>query len=105
MPICLSLPIYRVIGGNHDALGGIIELIGGSLNMEAFCTIAGAGDLVVKAGEHNLAFSIDAHITISNVSENASCLRPILFYSNLRWVALGVANLAFQSWSCPNHQI
>jgi hypothetical protein len=48
--------------------GAVISLTGGSLNMEATCTITGAGDLVVNEGEHNLAFSINAHITISGGS-------------------------------------
>jgi hypothetical protein len=51
-----------------SCVGAAILLTGGSLNMEATCTITGAGDLVVNAGEHNLAFSINAHITISGGS-------------------------------------
>lgn len=47
--------------------GAVIKLTGGSLNMEAKCTITGAGDLLIDAGSHNSAFSINAHITISNV--------------------------------------
>ena len=33
--------------------------------MQATCTIRGLGELLVTAGEHDLAFKIDAHITIS----------------------------------------
>jgi hypothetical protein len=43
----------------------ILELSGGQMSMEARCTIRGEGELIVSAGSHNSAFSIDAHITIS----------------------------------------
>jgi hypothetical protein len=57
--------------------GASILLTGGSLNMEATCTITGAGDLVVNAGEHNLAFSINANIKITNVRFS----KTIVFFS------------------------
>jgi hypothetical protein len=45
--------------------GTTLELSGGQMLMEAKCTIQGAGELIVSAGTHYLAFSVDAHITIS----------------------------------------
>ena len=45
--------------------GSILEFSGGIVSMESTCTIRGEGELLVTAGEHNLAYKIDAHITIS----------------------------------------
>eukprot|EP00981_Chlorochromonas_danica_P009021 scaffold2421_cov171-Ochromonas_danica.AAC.11 len=45
--------------------GTTLTLNGGNMEMQATCTIQGAGELVVASGYHFLAFSIDAHITIS----------------------------------------
>ncbi len=45
-----------------------IQLNGGKLLMEAGCTIRGEGELQVTAGAHDMAFSVDAHITISGGS-------------------------------------
>ena len=42
----------------------LFALSGGSLHMQATCTIKGAGELYVTGGEHDLGLSIDAHITI-----------------------------------------
>lgn len=48
--------------------GTTLSLSGGQMSMEAFCTIQGDGELLVVAGSHDLAFSIDAHITIEGGS-------------------------------------
>ena len=45
--------------------GSILEFSGGRVFMRATCTVKGEGELLVTSGEHDLAFSIDAHITIS----------------------------------------
>lgn len=45
--------------------GTNLVLSGGQMAMQAQCTIRGEGELLVSAGSHDLAFSIDAHITIS----------------------------------------
>lgn len=45
--------------------GTTLELSGGRMLMGATCTIRGQGELLVSAGQHDLGFSIDAHITIS----------------------------------------
>jgi len=45
--------------------GTNLVLSGGQMAMQALCIIRGAGELLVSAGSHDLAFSIDAHITIS----------------------------------------
>lgn len=47
------------------SVGTTLELSGGQMLMEATCTIQGAGELLVSAGSHNLAFSVDSHITIA----------------------------------------
>lgn len=82
--------------------GAVIHLTGGSLNMEARSTITGAGDLVVDAGAHNLAFSINAHITISNVSHY-----PFPLCSELTCVCMfvGFADLADKSRSESDHHL
>lgn len=71
----------------------MIRLTGGSLNMEARCTIAGAGDLLVDAGAHNMAFSINAHITISNVSYPHQMVWKVLCLMVL-FLLLGFVDLA-----------
>ena len=38
------------------SIGTTLELSGGQMLMEATCTIQGAGELLVSAGSHNLAF-------------------------------------------------
>lgn len=43
----------------------LLALSGGSMLMQATCTIQGAGDLQVTGGAHDLSFIIDARITIS----------------------------------------
>jgi len=45
--------------------GTSFQLSGGQMAMDAQCTIKGEGELLVTAGSHDLAFSIDAHITLS----------------------------------------
>jgi len=41
-----------------------LELSGGSFLMQYYCTIRGEGELIVSSGSHDLAYTIDAHITI-----------------------------------------
>lgn len=47
------------------AFNTTLELSGGSFLMRYTCTIKGEGELLVSSGSHDLAYSIDAHITIN----------------------------------------
>lgn len=74
--------------------GTQLTLSGGQMEMQATCTIQGAGELLVVAGSHFLAFSIDAHITIAGGTllwpESRGVQKTITFNGGLLLTGTGV---------------
>jgi len=82
-------------------VGALVELSGGNFIMNRSCVITGRGELTSTAGEHTLAQSIQAHITIAG----GTLLWPLLNGVGATVTFLGgllvknTGQLVLQPWS------